>query len=117
MRSDGNQIHSAGARSLRSASYITADRAEEIASVGMMGMDLSYSNVEQDYGRSISATAEQAIPSPRPVKPNPSVVVALTLTCEMSRRRCSARCARIAGIWGANLGRSAMIVASTLLMV
>ena len=46
-----------------------------------------------------NATAWQAIPSPRPMKPIPSVVVALTLAASTGRPRSAARLARIALRW------------------
>src|SRR6476469_4166254 len=58
------------------------------------------------------AIACAAIPSPRPVKPRPSVVVAFTLTCSTLRPATSAILARIEFRWGPALGASAMIVQS-----
>ena len=51
-----------------------------------------------------SATASQAIPSPRPVKPSFSVVVALTLTSSMWQPRSSAINTRICGMCGSIFG-------------
>src|SRR5207302_546768 len=53
-----------------------------------------------------SATAWAARPSPRPVKPRPSVVVARTLTLPSSRPIAPARRAAIASRTSAILGRS-----------
>ena len=53
----------------------------------------------------------QAIPSPRPIAPMPSLVVALTLTGAESA---SARRASISARWGASFGCSQIRVASTL---
>ncbi len=51
-----------------------------------------------------SATASQAMPSPRPVKPSFSVVVALTLTSSMWQPRSSAMLTRICGTCGSIFG-------------
>src|SRR6185437_4269365 len=59
------------------------------------------------------ATAWTAIPSPRPVNPSPSVVVALMLTWLMLNPAISAMRSRIAGRCGPILGASAAIVQST----
>ena len=58
--------------------------------------------------------ASAAMPSPRPVKPRRSVVVAFTLTSTASQPRSAAMLARIAGTCGASFGACATIVASTL---
>src|SRR5205085_5888273 len=47
-----------------------------------------------------STTACAAMPSPRPVKPSFSVVVALTLTCARAAPRSAASAARIASTCG-----------------
>ena len=52
----------------------------------------------QDYMLLIAATAWAAIPSRRPVKPNPSVVVALIFTCPVSMARAPAMVRFICGI-------------------
>ena len=57
-----------------------------------------------------------AMPSPRPVKPRRSVVVALTETRSMSQSRSAATFARMAATNGAIFGACAMTVASTLPM-
>jgi hypothetical protein len=57
------------------------------------------------------------MPSPRPVKPSFSVVVALTLTCAGVAPRSAASAARIASTWGPMRGRSQMIVMSALARV
>ena len=57
------------------------------------------------------------MPSPLPVKPRPSSVVALTLTWETSTPQALAKFSRIEAIWGESLGRWAVTVASILLMV
>ena len=44
------------------------------------------------------------MPSPRPVKPNPSSVVAFTLTRSAGTPICRARFCRISGMWEASLG-------------
>ena len=54
--------------------------------------------------RSIRHTASAAMPSPRPVKPSFSVVVALTLTRSMATPRSSAMCAVMRTMCGAILG-------------
>ena len=53
----------------------------------------------------ISTTACAAIPSPEPVKPRPSSVVAFRLTCSGDTPIALASRSRICGIWGASLGR------------
>ena len=53
----------------------------------------------------------QAIPSPRPIAPMPSLVVALTLTGAESA---SARLRSISAWWGPSCGSSQITVASTL---
>lgn len=59
------------------------------------------------------ATAWAAIPSRRPMKPSPSVVVALMLTWSMLSPAIPAILARIADRWGPTFGASATIVQST----
>src|SRR5581483_7680029 len=61
-----------------------------------------------------STTASAAMPSPRPVKPRPSLVVALTLMLPASQFRSPARVARIAAACGATFGRSQITVMSAL---
>ena len=56
------------------------------------------------------------MPSPLPVKPRPSSVVAFTLTWERDTPQALARFSRIWGMKGASLGRWAMRVASMLPM-
>ena len=51
------------------------------------------------YTASIRATAWAAMPSPSPVKPRCSSVVAFTLTASTGRPKAAARLARMAGIW------------------
>ena len=62
------------------------------------------------------AVAWAAMPSPRPVKPRRSVVVAFTLTRSGSIPSKSASRAVMAGRWGPIFGRSQMRVTSTLTM-
>ena len=64
--------------------------------------------------RTINTTAWADIPSPRPENPNPSSVVALTLTCSMVVFSTEAILVRIVGICGAILGCWAIMVASRL---
>ena len=59
------------------------------------------------------ATAIAAMPSPRPTKPMPSLVVNLTFTEPTGTPRAPASRSRIASRWGPSLGASAMTVAST----
>src|SRR5690606_4659430 len=59
-------------------------------------------------------TAMAAMPSPRPVKPSFSLVVALTLTRPASTCRSAARVSLIARAWGPIFGRSQMTVMSAL---
>jgi hypothetical protein len=65
-------------------------------------------------GASSSTTAKAAIPSPRPVKPMRSVVVALTLTRSGGQPRSAARISRMAGYRAASRGRWATRVRSAL---
>lgn len=58
-----------------------------------------------------------AIPSPRPVKPSFSVVVALTLTQSRPMPRSAAMLERIRSMWGAILGAWAMMVMSALTVI
>src|SRR5690606_34715394 len=64
--------------------------------------------------RSSSATAWAAMPSPRPVKPRRSLVVALTLTAPTPTSRSAATWVRIASRCGASLGASQTTTLSTL---
>src|SRR5436190_7870658 len=59
------------------------------------------------------AIAIATMPSPRPIAPNPSLVVALMLICEMSRLSARAIACFIAFRCGAIFGASAIKVAST----
>jgi hypothetical protein len=61
----------------------------------------------------IVAVAMAAMPSCRPVNPNPSVVVALTLTRPSVKPSNSANLVTIAARNGPIFGRSQMIVTST----
>ena len=65
------------------------------------------------YSISTVATAIAAIPSPRPIAPSPSFVVALMLTRAVSRWSAAAIFSRMAGMCGAIFGASAINVAST----
>ena len=65
-------------------------------------------------GRSSSTTANAAIPSPRPVKPSCSLVVALTLTSPIGHARSVERLRRIASMCGARRGFSHTTVTSAL---
>src|SRR4249919_592590 len=64
--------------------------------------------------RTSNTAACAAIPSPRPVKPSFSLVVALTLTASRSIPRSAASRSRIAGACGPTLGRSQTTVMSAL---
>ena len=66
------------------------------------------------YFSEINATAIAEMPSPRPVKPRCSSVVAFTLTQPSGTPIASARRKRISGMYGMSLGRCATIVASVL---
>ena len=57
-----------------------------------------------------------AMPSPRPMAPRPSLVVALTATRAAGRPRAAAMRSRMEKTWGAIFGASAMTVASMLLI-
>src|SRR6266852_1196534 len=67
---------------------------------------------EQPHPRSTTASA--AMPSPRPIAPSRSAVLALMLTWPRSISRSAARFATIAPVCDAILGACAMMVASTL---
>src|SRR5205814_7413959 len=93
-----------------------------------VGLDHLARLADQSFGQKIIAhlrqnpirmlaTAWAASPSPRPVKPRPSVVVAFTLTWSTLKPAISAIRARIAVRWGPIFGSSAMIVQSTWSMV
>ena len=58
--------------------------------------DLPIDQKRVRHGSRTVAVAMAAMPSPRPMKPSPSLVVALMLTCPASRPRHSASFARIA---------------------
>src|SRR5690606_37508955 len=66
------------------------------------------------HARTSRATAWAAIPSPRPVKPSFSLVVALTLTASRSTSQVSAMRWRISAACGPTLGRSQTMVMSAL---
>ncbi len=68
-------------------------------------------------GTSRAATARAAMPSPRPMKPSFSLVVALMLTRSTDSPRAAAIFTHMAGKWGRSFGASASRVASTLRMV
>ncbi len=68
-------------------------------------------------GISRAATAKAAIPSPRPIKPSFSLVVAFILTRATGIPRAAAIFWHMAGKWGRSLGASARRVASTFRMV
>ena len=63
----------------------------------------------------ILATASAAMPSPLPANPSFSVVVAFIFTASSVMPRSFATSSRMAAIYGANLGRCAIIVTSALL--
>src|SRR5690606_37270310 len=64
--------------------------------------------------RCISTTAWAAMTSPRPVKPNRSLVVALTLTAPTPMSRSAAMCSRMRSSCGASRGASQTTTLSTL---
>src|SRR5205809_4929862 len=74
---------------------------------------VSIEEADRHYSISTVATAIAAIPSPRPIAPSPSFVVALMLTRAASSLSADAIFSRMAGICGAIFGASAINVAST----
>ena len=63
-----------------SCSTLTSKAASETDWRTLVAMELSIPMAREAYSLSTKATAMQAIPSPRPIQPIPSLVVALTLT-------------------------------------
>ena len=86
--------------------------AENRGDDGGNSQDVSCPVASLPEGNLTVAIAWAAMPSRRPVKPRPSVVVALTLTRSMSIYRISAIRARMASRCGPTLGRSQMMVTS-----
>src|SRR6476469_6340323 len=99
-------------RAARVHLHLTSRRVERLELLDRAGVSIEEAN--RHYSISTVATASAAIPSPRPIAPSPSFVVALMLTRAGSRRSAAAIFSRIAGMWGAIFGASAIKVASTL---
>ena len=70
-------------------------------------------SVDGLHGAPRQPTASAAAPSPRPTKPIPSPVVALTFTCPGAIPSAVANRARIASRYGPSFGCSSITVAST----
>jgi hypothetical protein len=86
--------------------------------IAMSGTDPYHAtDVQSGGGESYTwvtvTTAWAAMPSRRPTKPMPSLVVALRLTAVGGRSRAAAMRSTMAGTWGAIFGASASRVAST----
>jgi hypothetical protein len=73
--------------------------------------------IQSVSGRRIVTTAWAAMPSPRPVKPRRSVVVAFTLTERSSTCKSAATFRRTASRYGPNFGASQISVASRWSMI
>ena len=80
----------AGSSDVFEAGYVTYSNASKIDDLGVS------EEVVETFGAVSVATACATIPSPRPVKPSPSVVVALMLTCSTLSPAISAMRKRIA---------------------
>ena len=127
----GRSSGSCGIRLARHAGILATDRAGCQESTGVERAAAAVGRSEKNHGGNnrtdcsqppgalgangpIKTTASAAIPSPRPVKPNFSDVVAFTLTRLESIPHMSAIRARMASAYGAIFGNSQIIVQSRL---